>query len=129
MIIRFPSQYGFRKGNTTQHWLLVLIEKSKEAIDTGALLTDVSKTFECLDHSLLLAKLHWYESLKPIFSYFSNRTHSTKIKECFSNRLKIEYGVTLGSILGPLLFNINSADDTTPYACTSDINTVILNYK
>ena len=58
----------------------------------------------------------------------------------FSNRLKIEYVVLQGSILGLLLFNINSiamfyvcedsdvenyTDDTTPYACAS----VFLNYK
>ena len=107
-------------------------------------MTDLSKAFDCLDHSLLVAKLHWYGfsglSLKLIFSYFSVRTHRTKMKECFINRLKIEYGVPQCSILGPLLFNINSidmfhecehadiencADDTTPYACASDINTVI----
>ena len=112
----FPSQYGFRKGYSTQHCLLVLIEKFKEAIDTGnkfgALLTDFSKAFESLDHSVLVAKLHWYGlsplSLNLIFSYFSNRIHGTKIKECFSNRLKIKYGVPKGSILGPLLFNTNS---------------------
>ena len=127
---------------------LVLIEKFKEAIDTenkfGALLTDLPKTFDYLDHSLLVAKLHWYGlsplSLKLIFSYFSNRTHRTKTKERFSNRSKIEYSVLQGPILDPLLFSINSigmfyqredsdienyADDTTPYDCASDINTVI----
>ena len=116
--ILFPSQCGFRKGYSTQHCLLVLIEKFKEAIDTGnkfgALLTNLSKSFDCLDHSLLVGKLHWYGlspfSFKIIFSYFSNRIHRIKIKKCFSNRLKIEYGVPQGSMLGPLLFNINSID-------------------
>ena len=62
--ILFPSQCGFRKGYSTQHCLLVLIERFKETVDTGnkfgALLTDLLKAFECLDHSLLVAKLHWY---------------------------------------------------------------------
>ena len=54
--------------------------------------------------------------------------------------MNIAYGVPQSSILGLLLFNINSidmfyeckdsdienhTDDTTPYACASDINTVI----
>ena len=62
--ILFQSQCGFRKGYSTQHCLLVLIEKFKEAIDAGnkfgALLTELSKAFECLYHSLLVAKPHWY---------------------------------------------------------------------
>ena len=68
-----------------QHCILVLIVKFKEAIDTGnkfgADLTDLTKAFDCLDYSLLVAKLHWYGLsslfLKLIFSYFGNRTHRT----------------------------------------------------
>ena len=44
-------QCGFRKGFNTQHCLLLMIEKWKEAVDKdqsfGALLTDLSKAFEC----------------------------------------------------------------------------------
>ena len=88
----FPSQCGFRKGYSTQHCILVLIEKCKEPIDAGnnfgALLIDLPKVSDCLDQSLLVAQLYWYGlnplSLKLIF-YISNCTHRTKIKECFSN--------------------------------------------
>ena len=59
-----------RKEYSTQHCLLVLTEEFK-AIDTdnkfGALLTDLLKAFDCLDHSLLVAKLPPL-SLKLIFS-------------------------------------------------------------
>ena len=144
--------YYFRvKRLSTQHCLLVLREKFKEAIDAGnksrALLTNLSKAFDCPHHYLLVAKVHWCGlsplSLKLIFFYFSNRTHRTKINrtpEYSSNRLKIEYSVPRGSILSSLLFYINSIDmfyefvdsdienypdNITPYACASEIKTVI----
>ena len=58
--------------------------------------------------------------------------------------MKIEYGVPEGSILGILLFKINSidmfyecedcgtenyADDTTPYASLPILTQIFLNYK
>ena len=47
----------FRKGYSTQHYLLVMLETWKRSVDKGkvfgALLTDLSKTFDCLDHELL----------------------------------------------------------------------------
>ena len=108
-------------------------------------MSDLSQALDCFDHSLLVAKLHWYGlsplSRKFIFSYFSNRRHRAKIKkECFSNRLRTEYGIPQGSTLGRLLFNMNSinmfyesedsdirnyGDDATPYDCASYIDTVV----
>ena len=54
-------QCGFRKGFSAQHCLLVMIKKWRKSIDKGgsfgALLTDLSKAFDCLPHDLLVAKL------------------------------------------------------------------------
>ena len=77
----------------------------------GALLTDLSQAFDCTNHPLLIAKLYNYEvphlSINIIFSYLSNRTHRTKINKYFSQRSRIEHGVSQGSYLGLLLFNID----------------------
>ena len=75
--ILFPSQCGFRKVYSTQHCLLVMIEKFKEATDRGNelgdLLTHLSKTFDCINYLLLIAKLYNYGvlplSINMIFSY------------------------------------------------------------
>ena len=57
-------QCGFRKGYNAQHCLLAMIEKWKKAVDNGnvfrALLTDISKAFDCLPHDLIIAKLNSY---------------------------------------------------------------------
>ena len=117
--ILFSSQCGFQCGKgIVLNIEKVMIKKVKEAIDRGnefgAVLTNLSKAFDCINHPLLIAKLYNYGvsplTINMIFSYLNNRTHRTQINECFSERSRIEYGVSLGSILGPLLFNIDLFD-------------------
>ena len=77
----FHSKYqcGFRKGFSAQHRLLSMLEKWKSAVDnkkvSGALLTDLSKAFDCLSHDLLTAKLNAYRfsmaALRLIQNYLS----------------------------------------------------------
>ena len=60
-------QFGFRKGFDTQHCLVSMIEKWKESVDKGgafgALMTDLSKVFDCLHHRLLKTKIDAYDCL------------------------------------------------------------------
>ena len=75
------NQCGFRKGHSTQQCLLAMLEKWKRSVDSGkafgALLTDLSKAFDCLDHELLIAKLNAYgfslPALRLIHDYLSHR--------------------------------------------------------
>ena len=49
-------QCGFRKGLGTQHCLLLMLEKWRKAVDNKeafvSFLTDLSKSFDCLNHEL-----------------------------------------------------------------------------
>ena len=57
------------------------VDKGK---DLGALLIDLSKAFDCLDHKLLTYKLNAYSlnipALRLIHEYLSNRKQRTKIE-------------------------------------------------
>ena len=57
-------QCGFRKDFSTEQCLIHMNEKQQKYLDTGGyssvLLTDLSKTFDCIDHHLLIAKLNAY---------------------------------------------------------------------
>ena len=58
-------QCGFLKGFSAEQCLIHMIKKWRTYLDTGghgsAHFTDLSKTFDCIDHQLLIAKLNAYD--------------------------------------------------------------------
>ena len=85
-------QCGFRKDYSAQHCLLIMIEKWKKIVDCGgvfgALLTELSKAFDCIPQDLIIAKLEAYgfqtDALNLVYDYLSNRKQRVKINETFS---------------------------------------------
>ena len=116
---------------------LKTIENWEKQLDNGekigVLIMDLSKAFDTSNHSLLLAKLKAYgfsnQALSLLQSYLCNRFQRSPINGSFSSWNEVITGLTQGSILGPLLFNIffnifmfiskwqlcNYADDNTLY--------------
>ena len=110
----FKYQCEFRKGFSAQHNL----EKCKSAVANkkvfSALLTDLSKAFDCLSHDFLIAKLNIYEfsiaALRVVQNYLSNWRQRGKINTEYSSWEEILFGVPQGFISGSLLFNIFLCD-------------------
>ena len=104
---------------------------------------DLSKAFDTINHDLLLAKLHAYgfsiNALNLMCSYLKNRKQRVQINNNFSATKSVITGVPLGSIDGPLLFNLfindlvlfltetmlsNYADDNNLFSIGRDLNKV-----
>ena len=95
-----------------------MIEKWGNSMDQGklfgALLTDLSKAFDCLPHDLLATKLSANgfdnNSTRFLFDYLINRKQRTNIGQVCSPWDEITSGVPQGSILGRLIFNTDLCD-------------------
>ena len=100
----------------------------------GAILNGLSEAFDCICQDLLIGKLNAYGlsllELKLIKDYLQNRKQRTGIGSYFIYWEDITSGISQGSVLRALLFNIflcdllleneknyfaSHVDDTTPY--------------
>ena len=110
----YDLQFGFLKNHSTSHAAAVMVEnitksfKDKEY--TLGVFLDLSKAFDTIDHSILLAKLNHFGvrgvANEWFRSYLNGRLMQTEVNGKISNSKPIEVGVQQGSILGPLLFLI-----------------------
>ena len=113
----YSSQYGFRKGHSTQHVILDIVHDiqtnmNQRLLSCGVFI-DLKKAFDTIDHDILLDKLNHYGFrglINDWFSYLKNRTQKTQVGHHISDKAVVRGGVPQGSILGPSLFLLYVSD-------------------
>ena len=73
-----------RENYNTQHVLVRRLEKWRLYLDNNyfvsAVMTDLSKAFDCIPHDLLIVKLEAYVfTIRYVYSYLKNRKQCVKI--------------------------------------------------
>ena len=114
----YPFMSTYRKNYSTKQVLIRLLEEWGEKLDenfiVGAVLMDLSRAFDCIPQDLIIAKLAAYgsdtETVRLIYSYLKSRKQCVKINNTYSDYNEIISGVSQGSILGSILFNLSIND-------------------
>ena len=138
----YDSQYGFRKGHSTEQALLELFDRILKDVDSKkdpfAIFLDLSKAFDTIDHNILINKLNHYgingTALNWFKSYLSNRCQYVAFNGINSDMLPISTGVPQGSILGPLLFiiyinDLSHATTLFKFICFADDSNLLGNLQ
>ena len=106
------TQSGFRAQHSCETALVNMTDLWLNAIDkskmVGVVLVDFKKSFDLVDHQILINKLEIYgikdDALLWFDIYLTNRKQQVTINNSKLNFQHISCGVPQGSILGPLLF-------------------------
>jgi len=106
------QQFGAMKGRSTTHALTIMLHLWSEALDHGEsvriLFVDYSKSFDHIDHTLLLNKLISFGIpnfiVKSIYSFLCERKQRIKLNYSFSEWVILKGGMPQGTWPGPLTF-------------------------
>ena len=109
-----PFLSAYRKSFSTEHVLFRLLEDQRNKLGknniVGAVLTALSKAFDCIPYDLLVAKLDACgfnrDTVAYIYSYLKNRKQCVRMNGTQIYPGDIISGVRQGSILGPILYNL-----------------------
>ena len=89
--------------------------------NVGMILVDLQKTFDTLDHKILLDKMKCIgfsgKAIKWFYSYLTNRVIFVSLDTVFLEAGAINCRVPQGSILGPLLVLLYINDILQTYIC------------
>ena len=111
-------QFAYRKGLGTCDALLKIVHDLQDALDGGSearlAQLDFSAAFDRVNHEAMLFKLRTSGVGGPMLSiieqFLSNRTQRVRVDGSYSGHVDIVSGVPQGSVLGPILFVIYTAD-------------------
>jgi hypothetical protein len=88
--ILVPEQFGFRQGKSTDNAAFKLTNSILKSINqkmhVGEIFCDLAKAFDCVNHKILLAKLHYYVIHGTVANWF--RSYLTKGKQKTENHLR-----------------------------------------
>ena len=124
-----PNQFGSRKGVSTAHYLVKLIDNLCSHAElskshSSLVVTDFSKAFDHIDHNILvkdLIRLGTRPSIIPwICSFLSERSQCVRYKNLLSNFKILNGGVPQGTKFGPLGFLAKFNDALSP--CNDMVN-------